>query len=121
MNSSTAVSPNDQPGAGESTGALLTFSRIKNEQNSLRPEFLRSLVEHFGIVTFIETATYRGDTAAMAAGMVREVHTIELAPELARKAKQRFATQPQVHVHIGDSARMLAKILTRQRGPALIW
>jgi predicted SAM-dependent methyltransferase len=104
-----------------SSAALLTFSRIKSEQTSLRPEFLRGLARHFGVVTFVETGTYLGDTAAMAAEFISEVYTIELAPELARKATARFAAQPQVHVHAGDSAKLLPKILATLNGPSLLW
>ena len=71
--------------------------------------------------TFIETGTYFGDTAAAMARRVERVHTIELSPELAERARQRFAHTSRVMVHCGDSGKLLPSILADIDEPCLLW
>ena len=91
----------------------LTFRPVKTERTGLTPDFLRELRDRFGLTTFIETGTYQGATTAIAASLFTEVHTIELAEELHGKAVQKFAGQPHVHTHFGDSAQLLPEILKK--------
>ena len=65
----------------------LPFRSIKTEQTGLNPQFLRELRDAFGLTTFIETGTFRGDTTAVAAGLFESVHTIELSLELHEQAR----------------------------------
>jgi hypothetical protein len=49
------------------------------------------------------------------------VETIELEPTLARLAEIRFRRTPSIHVHAGDSAAVLPRILETLAEPALFW
>ena len=89
----------------------LTLRSVKTERTGLTPAFLRELRDRFGLTTFIETGTYQGATTAVGASLFAEVHTIELAEELHAKAAQKFAGQPHVHAHFGDSAQLLPQLL----------
>jgi FkbM family methyltransferase len=99
----------------------LTLPRVKSATGPLEPAFLTQLAEVFGLQVFIETGTFMGNTTAIAGGVFSEVHTIELSAELAAKARARFAEQPRIRVHQGDSAELLSKILARLTTPALFW
>jgi hypothetical protein len=71
---------------------------------------------------FIETGTYKGDTAAWAAEHFARVFTIEIDPDLHAAAEQRFARARHVCCRLGDSRAVLAEILPALgHAPALIW
>ncbi|HWA27695.1 MAG TPA: hypothetical protein VG734_18710 [Lacunisphaera sp.] len=70
---------------------------------------------------FVETGTYRGDTAAWAARHFARVTTIELSPEYCAAAQARFRDQPAVRVLGGDSAAVLAATVAALPGPAFFW
>ncbi len=100
---------------------MLTLPRIKNSTGNLHPDFMRKLASSFALEAFVETGTYLGDTTANARAVFRVVHTIELSNTLAAKARQRFVGDPDIHVHCGDSATMLAEVVGQISGPTLFW
>lgn len=69
---------------------------------------------------FIETGTFKGDTAAAAAAFFSQVDTIELDPVLARKATERLSTM-NVACHRGDSRDVLPGLLQADHVPLFIW
>lgn len=71
--------------------------------------------------TFVETGTFRGDMSLHASGLFPQVHTIELDPELARRAAERFARVSNVAVHQGDSGEMLAEVLEGVKTSCVFW
>ena len=74
-----------------------------------------------GVRVFVETGTYFGDTTAALAQVCPTVYSIELAPDLARRARERFADKPGIHIVEGDSATQLASLLEEVHEPALFW
>ncbi len=70
---------------------------------------------------FVETGTYRGDTAAWAAGHFARVATIELSPGYHAAAAARFRGQPQVRVLLGDSGARLREVAAALARPAIFW
>ncbi len=60
---------------------------------------------------FIETGTYRGDTARWAANFFAEVHTIENSPELYAQYGSVLEENPRIHAHCGDSRQILPELL----------
>ena len=80
-----------------------------------------ALKRQLTIDDFVETGTYRGDTAAWAAEHFARVATIELSPEYHAAATARFQTQPQVRVLLGDSGAMLRKVAAELPGSAIFW
>lgn len=73
------------------------------------------------IEDFIETGTYRGDTAAWAAGCFPRVVTIELSAEYFAAARRRFQAQPEITILQGDSGAALREIVPGLGRPALFW
>ena len=100
---------------------VLTLQSVKSSDGPLERAFLSQLASMFGLRAFVETGTYLGDTSAIASGIFAEVHTIELSAQLATQARARFAAEPRVHVHQGDSAELLPRILSQLSVPALFW
>lgn len=72
-----------------------------------------------GLETFVETGTFRGDTVEAMRGRFPSVVSIELAPALAKAARQRFANVPNVRIVEGDSGTVLPTILPSKR--TLFW
>jgi hypothetical protein len=82
---------------------------------------LRDYIRRYGIRTFVETGTFIGDTTAAMAQHVDQVITIELSPDLAERARKRFAQLPRVRVIEGDSGEVLPELLAELEEPALFW
>ena len=97
------------------------LERFKTENTGISPRFLTELSKLCGADVFVETGTYFGNTADTATRIFREVHTIELSPELYRKALQRFAKQKSMYLYSGDSGNILPVILPKINGRFLFW
>lgn len=71
---------------------------------------------------FIETGSFIGDgiQQALDAGF-QEVHSIELFPQFYELCSERFAGDPRVHMHLGDSADMLKVVLAGIQEPVTFW
>jgi len=88
---------------------------------SLNSSFLQMMRDLFDIKVFVESGTYFGNSAALAASLFNKVHTIELSGNLVQQARVRFAHIQQVTVHHGDSASVLPDILHGMHERALFW
>ena len=85
----------------------------------------KEIVLHFAaalkIPNFVETGTFRGDTALWAAEVFEKVFTIEIDPELCQKASQRNNPKNNISFILGDSKTELPKLVQTLDGPALFW
>lgn len=102
------------------TQAIFEFREIK-KSGALSAEFLKSIAQICKAKVFVETGTFVGETAAIAAHIFNEVHTIELSSHLYEKACTRFQRQPHVHLYCGDSAVVLPQVLNKLQHKAVIW
>ncbi len=84
-------------------------------------DLILALRQRLQVQDFVETGTYRGDTAAWAAEHFTLVATIELSPEYHTAATARFRGQPQVRVLLGDSGARLRQVAAELPGPAIFW
>jgi len=89
--------------------------------NALKIAEVVAYAQRFAPRVFIETGTYRGDTLDALKHHVALAYSIELAPELASRARVRFAVDPHVEILCGDSAVLLPEILDDLYEPALLW
>jgi hypothetical protein len=80
-----------------------------------------ALQKRLGFGDFIETGTYRGDTAAWASAHFPRVATIELSPVFHAAAQARFRAQPAVRALQGESSAVLGEVVPALTGPALFW
>lgn len=71
---------------------------------------------------FVETGSFNGDgiDKALEAGF-REIHSIELSPTLYHYCCQRFEGNPHVHLYLGDSSKVLKKVLSKINRPITFW
>lgn len=79
------------------------------------------LKENLRARQFVETGTFRGDTAHWASGHFEEVCTIELSPEYHAAALRRFADNKRVRPLAGNSPEVLAALMPTIVGPAIFW
>ena len=100
---------------------VISLTAVKSSEKYLDKDFLSELIRRFGLVNFVETGTYLGDSTAVAAELFDEVHSIELSKELAARAADRFGSAPRVHIYNGDSAEHLPEILKGLARPTLFW
>ena len=83
--------------------------------------YLLRAIRATGARVFVETGTFYGEMVARLRPYVAEAHTIELSPDLHSRAERRFAADPDVHVHLGDSAVVLPTVLAQLQAPAVIY
>ncbi len=91
---------------------LVTFD-VRNPHSLSKLRNIDALRRKTGARTFVETGTYLGVTAARCARLFEKVVTIELDPELTRKAKQYLGRFPNVEVIEGDGLAVLPEVLAR--------
>jgi hypothetical protein len=75
----------------------------------------------YQLSTLVETGTFLGDTPWALRNVFEEIHTVELSPILAGLAKERFKRLARIHVHQGDSTKVLPSLLKQLSRPTLFW
>jgi hypothetical protein len=75
----------------------------------------------YAIRILVETGTYLGDMVEAQRKNFDTVFSIELSPELWRKAVERFDGYPSVKILQGDSGVVLHNIMPGMDKPALFW
>jgi hypothetical protein len=86
------------------------------------PKRLVTLIkEHFAIDTFVETGTFKGQTASWAAGLFSEVYTIENSEELFGLLEKTLNNYKNIHKIFGNSASELEEIDAEIKNPAIFW
>lgn len=83
--------------------------------------FALNLKKQFGLNTFVETGTFKGNTAAWGATNFSKVFSIEAYPLLFERASQRFAAESHVEIILGNSKDELPKVVEKLDSPALFW
>ena len=68
---------------------------------------------------FIETGTYKGDTAKVAARLFARVYTIEINKDLWKDVQGCFLTFPNIQSFHGDSVKTLPEIMAKEHGPCM--
>ncbi len=72
------------------------------------------------IKVFVETGTFKGETAAMAVVYFPTVHTIELSPELHAAARARYVGS-RIAFHSGDTRVVLPRLAETITEPAVFY
>lgn len=101
-----------QPWQAEAMGSV-TFS--------IPFDLATSLLDATGIRYAVETGTYLGGTAGQLAGVVDQVWSVELLPEILAQARERLSGLHNVQLVEGYSPDVLPGILADVPGPALFW
>lgn len=77
--------------------------------------------EYFSIEMFVETGTFRGKTSRWAAGIFRNVITIENSRELFESSKETLAKYKNIQQLFGSSPLQLNKVISEIKEPSLFW
>lgn len=89
---------------------------------SLKRFNLQRIIDNYGITTFFETGTWRGDGLAYACRHpFKKLLSSEIVPEFARKAEERFAADARVKIIEADSLTALERSLTDLNGHCIFW
>jgi hypothetical protein len=100
----------------------LSLDIVKEPQaGSLAPSFLSTLNRFFHPDIFIETGTLFGGTAQRAAHIFKEVHSIELSPDLYKNCYERLKGISNIKLHLGDSSKVLPTLLPTLRNKKLLF
>jgi hypothetical protein len=100
-------------------GETKTMGNIGFE--NLKPLGL-ALRDAFGLNTFVETGTYKGQTSGWAADHFSEVITIEAHLHRYNKTVAGLAyKKPNIRFVFGDSAEELPKVIYGLQNPAMFW
>ena len=86
------------------------------------PKELILLLKHsFSLNTFIETGTYRGDTAVWAASHFKDVVTIEYSKSMHNQAVAKYGALTPINFIFGDSRLILDKMISDLTEPVFFW
>ena len=75
------------------------------------PGLMLAAKQLFGVETFIETGTYRGDTVALAMAHFKSVYSVDCVADNVRAAQARFAHHPPTMLGLGNSPDFLQQVL----------
>ncbi len=82
---------------------------------------LERIVSEYGVGVFIETGTYRGETAAWASRRFRQVITIENFKSTFEETRMKYGHLGNVRFLHGHSALMLPELLREIKEDAVFW
>src|SRR5579863_7285338 len=88
---------------------------------SLDANLVQALRATLPLECFVETGTFRGDTAHAMAPLFPSVHTIELADELYKRAVERLAPLQNVTVVHGSSPEALKGLAKTLSGKSVLY
>jgi hypothetical protein len=98
----------------------MSAKRIFPTEKTKRGTLVHLLKKH-RLRIFIETGTFRGDTALTLSLHADRVWTIELDQELWGAAREKCGAQPNIHCLHGCSGEVLGDVLMAAGAPALLW
>ena len=84
-------------------------------------KLIETLEEKFKLEVFIETGTYKGDTALWASKLFKKVYTIELLDDYFETASENLGKYSNIKLLFGDSRKILPSIIKNLKRPAVFW
>src|SRR5579872_977749 len=99
----------------------LSFVNNKSKGGSLRADFIKQIIDEFHPDIFLETGTYDGITAKTVAPYFKQLHTVELHPELYRKAQSVLRDSSNIIVYCDSSPSMIKRVAPTLSGHILFW
>jgi hypothetical protein len=95
--------------------------RLSPPPHLVKQNLVRRYAKQHQCDTLVETGTYRGDMLLAMERTFRQMYSIELQPELHRRAAEMFRGRPHVKLLHGDSGVRIADVLNELDRPALFW
>ncbi len=77
--------------------------------------------KEYAVSAFVETGTYLGNMIEAQKANFQEIHSVELGKDLHEKALKRFENDTHVKLWLGDSGKVLPKIVATLNKSAIFW
>ncbi|MEW6132430.1 MAG: hypothetical protein AB1591_04605 [Pseudomonadota bacterium] len=87
----------------------------------IKQKMIRDALRQYQPRIMVETGTLLGDMVEAMKHRFERIYSIEISPELARRAQQRFANDRHVTIIENDSAIALRDLVHKLEEPALFW
>src|SRR5205814_6505077 len=84
-------------------------------------ELAEVILSNFKPEFFVETGTYKGDTAVWASERFKKVFTVEASEPIFQQTRTRLERISNVECFLGSSVDVLPQILPRLTGPTVFW
>lgn len=75
----------------------------------------------YGTNVFVETGTYLGEMVNAVKFNFKKIYSIELSPELYKRAEKKFYRDKHIAILQGDSSKVLPEIISHIYKPCLFW
>ena len=85
------------------------------------PFSIEALIQQFNLKNFVETGTGIGDSVDYAVDKFENIISIEIHPEIAQKASERFKENNNVNIIEGHSTDVLKEKVSQLEGNTLFW
>lgn len=89
--------------------------------DAVKHDVIRGCARQHGCTVLVETGTFYGDTIFALRHAFREIHSIELASGLHELARGEFGHLRHIHLHLGDSAKLLPQVASSIEPRTLYW
>ena len=87
----------------------------------LKQRTVREYARRYGLRNLVETGTYYGEMVAAMRRQFDRIDSIQYDHQLAQRAKEKFAAHPHIHIHEGDSQKVVPELLKSITAPTLFW
>jgi len=87
----------------------------------LKQRTVRDYARRHQLRVLVETGTYFGEMVSAMRRHVERIYSIEVDPQLARRAVAKFARWPSIKILEGDSRRLIPELLRTIAAPTLFW
>ena len=97
------------------------FKPVAIPSYETKREIINSYRMKYAINQFVETGTFLGDTIEFFKNSFAKLISIELAADLADRARKRFEKDEHVTIISGDSGKILKEMVKNFSEPMLFW
>lgn len=87
----------------------------------IKQNIIKNYQEKYSIEILIETGTYLGAMVNATKDNFKKIYTIELDMKLYLHTKNKFEKFKHIKIFLGDSAKILSKLLKTVKKPAIFW
>ena len=87
----------------------------------IKEKIVKEYAEKFSIKTLVETGTYYGDMIWATVDTFNQIYSIEIDEKLYKEAKEKFAKFNHISILLGDSGKVIPKIIEQLNEKILFW
>jgi hypothetical protein len=87
----------------------------------LKQRTVREYAQRYGLRHLVETGTYYGEMVAAMRNRFGRIDSVEYDHQLAQRAARKFERYAHIHIHEGDSQKVVPELLQSITEPTLFW